>query len=239
MINFLKQLINKTFNQIGLDITRVSEAPKHTLLGLCQLPIRSVIDVGANRGQFARTISKVFPDADIYCFEPLPDPFKELNKWAESQNGRVKIFNMALGDSEGTVEMLSHLEHSPSSSLLRTTEVCQRLYPFTKKQTAISVKLATLDKVMANLPEPPVPDVLIKLDVQGYEDRVIRGGTETFRKARACILEVCLDKLYENQTTFKDILVLLYDLGFHYAGNLEQVYGDDGHVIYIDAAFTK
>jgi len=239
MTNFLKELIKKTFNRIGLDITRISKDPKHTLLGLCQLPIRSVIDVGANRGQFARAISKVFPDADIYCFEPLPVPFKELNKWAESQNKKVKIFNIALGDTEGTVEMLSHLEHTFSSSLLRTTEICERLYPFTKKQTTISVNLSTLDKVMDNLSEPLVPDILIKLDVQGYEDRVIRRGVETFRKARACLLEVNLDKLYENQTTFKDIFFLLYDIGFHYAGNLEQVYTDDGHVIFIDAVFTK
>jgi len=239
MKNFLKQVMKKTFNQIGLDIVRVSKSPKNALVGLCRLPIRSVIDVGASRGQFARRISKLFPDAHIFCFEPLPDPFKELGKWAESQNRRVKIFNVALGDREGSVEMFSHLEHSPSSSLLRTTEICERLYPFTRKQTSIMVKLTTLDMVIANLSEPLVPDVLIKLDVQGYEDHVIRGGAETFRQARACILEVCLDRLYENQANFKDILFLLYDLGFHYAGNLEQVYGDNGHVIYIDAAFTK
>ena len=47
------------------------------------------------------------------------------------------------------------------------------------------------------------------------------------------------DKLYEGQAEFKEITELLYDLGFKYAGNLEQVYANDGHVIYIDAVFVK
>ena len=102
-----------------------------------------------------------------------------------------------MGDKVGDVEMFSHLEHSPSS-LLRSTGVCERLYPFTSKQTSISVKLTTLDKVMANFSECVIPNVLIKLDVQGYEDRVIRRGRKTFRtRLKACILEVCLHSLYK------------------------------------------
>ncbi|MCL0040931.1 FkbM family methyltransferase [Thermodesulfovibrionales bacterium] len=239
MINFSKQTVKKIFNSIGLDIIRLSKSPAHSLLGLRNLPIKTIIDVGANTGQFARTISKVFPKADIYCFEPLSNPFKELNKWAESQNGRVKVFNMALGDSEGTAEMLSHLEHSPSSSLLGTTEICERLYPFTKKQTSIPVQLTTLDNWVKRLPHSLTPEILIKLDVQGYEDRVIRGGQEIFKIAKACILEVNLDNLYEKQPTFKDIALLLNKYGYSYAGNLDQAYADDGHVIFIDAVFLK
>jgi len=57
--------------------------------------------------------------------------------------------------------------------------------------------------------------------------------------AKASILEVCLDKLYEGQAEFKEITELLYELGFKYAGNLNQTYADDGHVIFIDAVFVK
>lgn len=77
------------------------------------------------------------------------------------------------------------------------------------------------------------------MDVQGYEDRVIKGGNETFNKAKACILEICLDRLYESQATFNELVALLSNFGFRYAGNLNQTYADDGHVIFIDAAFRK
>ncbi|SNQ60938.1 FkbM family methyltransferase [Candidatus Methanoperedens nitratireducens] len=235
----MKRIVKKLFNNIGFDITHLSDNPKYTLLGLRHLPICSVIDVGANEGQFARMISEVFPKANIYCFEPLLDPFKKLSKWAEFQSGRVNVSNIAIGDSEGDMQMFYHSEHSPSSSLLKSTEICKELYPFIQKQTPISVKLATLDKLMGNLSEPPIPDILIKLDVQGYEDRVIRGGAETFRRARACILEVNIGSLYENQASFKDILLSLDYLGYHYTGNIEQTYDNDGHVVFIDALFLK
>ncbi len=240
MKSIMKKLIRKVFNSAGFDIIRKKIPSKHTLLGLEHLPIRSVIDVGANTGGFARMILGIFPEAHIYSFEPLPAPFKELSKWVKNQNGRIKAFNIALGDKEGDVKMFYHLKHSPSSSLLKSTEVCERLYPVMKKQISISIKLTTLDQVIASISELLIPDVLIKIDVQGYEDRVIRGGRETFRRrAKALILEVGLDSLYENQPTYKDILFLLDELGYRYVGNVSQVYADDGHVIYIDAVFMK
>lgn len=239
MISFYKRIIKKAFNQIGLDIVRISKSPKQSLLGLRNLPIKTIIDVGANTGQFARIILNVFPEAYIYSFEPLLEPFKQLKEWADQQNGKATVYNVALGDKEGKVKMVSHLDHSPSSSFLKTTKICETFYPVTKKQASTIVKLTTLDKAIASISPPPHSDIFLKLDVQGYEDRVIRGGTETFLKARACILEINLDQLYENQATFKAISVLLDNLGYHYAGNLNQVHADDGHIIYIDAVFVR
>ncbi len=238
-MSFSKRFIKTAFNAIGLDIVRLNKIPLGTLLGLKHLSISTIIDVGANEGQFARKISKVYPNSHMFCFEPLSKPFEKLKKWGDQQNGKVIVINAALGDTEGKVKMMLHLDHTPSSSLLKTTPVCEMLYPFTQNTAFIHVNVTTLDKVMANFSVSLIPDILIKLDVQGFEDRVIKGGTETFRKAKACILEVNLDELYENQATFKDIVLMLYDLGFLYAGNLEQVYSDDGHVICIDVLFIK
>lgn len=74
-----KKMIKKVFNTVGLDIVRLSKNPQNSLLGLRNSSIRTIIDVGANTGQFARYISAIFPDANLYCFEPLSEPFKELS----------------------------------------------------------------------------------------------------------------------------------------------------------------
>jgi len=239
MLGFSKRLVKKTLNYFGMDLVWIHKSSKLTLLGLKSFSIRSIIDVGANEGQFAKMISGFFPDAHLYCFEPLPEPFNKLRQWADGQKGRVSVFNVAVGDREGAVEMYRHVDFSPSSSLLRTTKINEAYYPFMQKQTSVSVPMTTLDKIMANLSEPVPPDLLIKLDVQGYEDRVIRGGGETFRKARACIVEAGIDSLYENQATFECMVGLFSDMGFQYCGNLEQAYADDGHVIYLDALFVN
>ncbi len=203
------------------------------------LQINTVIDVGANEGQFASYISKIFPKATIHCFEPLPEVFEKLSRWGKSKNDKIKTYNVALGDFEGEIEMFYHTEHSPSSSILKTTEICESIYPFTKSQKIVKVKQMTLDKAVDTFNIPLNPEILIKLDVQGYEDRVIKGGEKTFKKAKVCIVEVNLYELYKGQPNFKEISDLLYSLGFKYVGNLDQAYENDGRVVYIDAVFIS
>lgn len=89
-----------------------------------------------------------------------------------------------------------------------------------------------MDSWINRLHNPLAPEMIIKLDVQRYEYRVIQGGVETFSNAKTCILKVCLYQLYEDQATFKDIFLLLNDLGYSYAGNLNQTYADGDNVIY-------
>jgi len=140
----LRKATKAFLNHMGYDIRRVKNFPLLTLCGLRSLQIRTVIDVGANTGQFARYISRFFPKAEIYCIEPLPEPFDELKKWAETQCGRVSLLNLAIGDHAGTTEMYLHCDHNPSSSVLASTKVNESYYPFLKRQTKVPVSVTTL-----------------------------------------------------------------------------------------------
>ena len=234
----IKRIARRTVNLLGIDIMRLRENTMLTLLGIRHMPIYTVIDVGANTGQFARQARRLFPRARLLCFEPLPGPFRELERWASRQQN-VTLFNMALGDSEGPAKMFHHLEHSPSSSLLATTELSGKLYPFTKSQSTIDVPLRRLDTALSATGVQLSPEVLIKVDVQGYEEHVINGGKEMFSRAKACVLELNVDPLYSGQANFDRIVLMLHDLGLNYAGNLEQNYDTDGHVIFLDAVFVR
>ncbi len=230
--------IKKFFNSLGLEITRKKNAPLFTLLGLKNTPIRTIIDIGANRGQFARYISTIFPAAKIFCFEPLPRPYTELQYWAKHHGGgRVVAINAALGAESREVAMTLHDDHITSSSILRTTELTRELYPQTRKQREIQVQQRTLDEVLCL--KDLESHVLIKMDVQGYEDRVIAGGRYVFSQSHACITEVSLDTLYQGQATFSGLSSELAKLGYRYAGNIDQKYGSDGHCVYLDALFVR
>ena len=228
----IRKAVKSAFHLMGLDIIRRKNSPQMTLLGLRELQFHTVIDVGANTGQFARFIFCFFPSAKLYCFEPLPEPFLALSTWAKTQQDRVTTFNLALGDMEGEVEMILHEDHTPSSSLLATTKLTEQYYPFTKGQKRIYVRQITLDSALEEMQSELSSEILIKLDVQGYEDRVIAGGREIFKKASACILEVSLDLLYEEQANFTQLVSMLDELGYRYAGNLEQNYRKDGHCLF-------
>jgi FkbM family methyltransferase len=230
--------VRQIFNSVGLEISRFDKCPRHTWLGLRHLPVRTVIDIGANRGQFARSVLALFPAARLYCFEPLSEAFDELKRWAATQSpGQVSIFQVALGEREGAVEMFLHTEHDTSSSLLRTTSTSESLYPFTSAQRTVPVNLMTLDAACAGITFEP--DVLIKIDTQGYEKQVLLGGGATLKRAQTCILEINLFDLYESQASFSELINLLDEAGYRYAGNLEQVYDHNGQVIFIDAVFIR
>lgn len=226
-------------NALGVDVLRLNQSPQRTMLGLKYRNIGSIIDCGANEGQFARVMSEAFPKAQIYCFEPLSTPFNKLTDWAKTQNGRVHCFNIALGEEEGEVEMHANDGHTPSSSLLTTTMHCRELYPQTSAESISKVHLKTLDQALETYLDDMPREILLKLDVQGFEDRVLRGATNSLAKSSICVLEVNLDPLYDGQADFFELHRLLKDAGYRYAGNLDQVYAADGRVVYLDAVFLQ
>lgn len=212
--------------------------PRSTFVGLPRLPIRTIVDVGANRGQFAREALALFPNARLICFEPQRQPFEELRRLAAKRPNIIPV-NMALGETEGEASMQVHLDWDYSSSLLATTPLAHQLYPFQQQQSTITVPLTTMDRFFATSSVTLEPEILVKIDAQGYDDRVIRGGTRTLARSRACIVEINLDRLYETQGSFRDIFALLGEMGYHYAGNMDQSYATDGHVVFIDAVFER
>ena len=169
----------------------------------------------------------------------MPEAFADLSSWAGTQNGRVTPINCAIGDVEGSLEMIKHDVHTSSSSFLKTTARCELYYPETKAKSAIKVACETLDTAVARFANGLQPEILIKVDVQGYEARVIQGGKETFLKSKVAILEVSLVPLYESQPTFAQIVKMMDELEFNYVGSLEQICNEDGLLLSIDAVFFK
>jgi FkbM family methyltransferase len=180
----------------------------------------------------------LFPDATFICFEPLPVAFQRLEARASSQR-RVTAINVALGERNGRATIHLHSEHSPSSSLLPSTALTKALFPFTEKQRDLDVPMMTLDAAMDALEWPLNDEIFIKMDVQGYEHRVIKGGPRSLRRCCACMLEVSLDQLYVGQPSFEELICQMKDLGFRYYGTVNQRAAADGHVVYADVMFLN
>ncbi len=232
-------MVSRMLRPTGFDLIRLHRMPRGTFLGLGQLPIRTIVDVGANRGQFAREALHFFPEARLVCFEPLDAAAAALRAWATTVRQDITVVQTALGDADRVVKMKVHLDWEPSSSLLETTDAAIELYPYQERQSTVDAVLTTLDGYLEHSLMKLEPDVLVKIDAQGFDDRVIRGGTATLRKARVCIVEINLDNLYQDQGTFRDMFLLMDGLGYSYRGNLDQSYAPDGHVAFIDAVFVR
>lgn len=231
------KLIKKSLNAFGVDLVRYR--PQYELGGyayLTSLNIKTIIDAGAHTGEFARMIKKVLPEAAIISFEPLKDTFRQLETKMRGVPG-FQAFNCALGDADATVEM--HRSSFPqSSSILKMADLHKQAFPETAGETLESVEVKRLDDVLAGLTLQP--EILVKIDVQGYEDKVIAGGENLIARARAIIIEVSFRKLYETQPLFDHVYHLLRERGFTYMGNLFQLNSPaDGSALQADALFIR
>jgi FkbM family methyltransferase len=196
----------------------------------------TILDIGSNQGQFALMINAVFPEAQIYGFEPIPDCYQKLIS-NTTRIQKFKAFNLGLGYEQGEIEFQSN-DFSGASSFLRMSNLHKDTFPYTKQTQIIKVQVERLDQVANKLMiEFPL---LIKVDVQGYEIQVLKGGIETFQKAQAIIIETSHEHLYENQPLFDDIYCQLKSWGFNYKGSIDQMCSPTtGAVLQSDSIFVK
>jgi FkbM family methyltransferase len=231
----MKEAIRTWFRAVGLDVKRY-RPDSNALLWLKRRPIRTILDIGANSGQFANWIHSLLPEARIYSFEPLADCCRAL----ETSMRRVPQFtalNIALGDHHGSAEIHRHA-FSPTSSLLPSGTVLTKAFPHTAREEYEKVSLRRLDDVAQDLVMND--EILVKIDVQGYEDRVILGGKSVLSRAAIVIVETSFVELYEGQPLFHGVYQLLRELGLTYGGSLDQLANPaDGRILQADAVFFK
>lgn len=237
-INRLRDLVAKAWTQ-GLDLLRY---PSHLpmilkwiaydrvhpgeLLALyphrrvlIQVSPNTVIDVGANTGQFSSAIGVLLPAARIYAFEPIRECHERYHRRMK-RRPETYLFEFAIGNKVEE-RILRVSEFSESSSLMKMSEPHKEAFPWTAKHTETRVQVTTLDAFSENL-ELYAP-VLLKLDVQGYELAVLSGAKEVIDLTNIVIVETAFLRLYEEQPLFQEIHGYLSDQGFIYSGALQQI----------------
>lgn len=249
MRQLLKAAVKRAVHAAGFTLERISrEQPNGAVHKLApdeedkskwlkKLGVRTVLDVGANTGQFAQDIRATLPEARIYSFEPLKDCYAKL-VGTMAHAPKFHALNFALG-ADNTETTINRSSFSPSSSLLPMSAVTKEAFPFTDEGWSSEViRVRRLDDVASEL--DLTDNILIKIDVQGFEDRVIRGGWNTIQKAKLLIIEVSFLPLYEGQPLFADIDRTVRDAGFVYRGTTNQLLNpSDGMPLQADAIFLK
>ncbi len=230
----MKASVKGLFRLFGLEVRRIP--PFESYAWLRERRIRTILDIGANVGQFAAQIHRVLPDAMIYSFEPLVDCYEQLLKNMAGVPA-FHAFNLALGDKTGT-EQIYRNDYTPSSSLLPADDLLVQSFPFTGRATPQEIQIRRLDDLAQELAlgEP----ILIKIDVQGMEDKVILGGENVFAKASILIVETSFVALYKGQALFDDVYDLLRERGFAYMGTEHATRNPkDGSILQSDSVFAR
>ncbi|MDH4161660.1 MAG: FkbM family methyltransferase [Nitrospirota bacterium] len=229
----MRKLLKNITHSFGIDVRRHAG---NKYVWLQSQNIRTVLDIGANEGQFALELRQYLPDAAIHSFEPVRDAFCLLEKNLKGKRGHF-LYNYALGEAAEAIPIRRNT-FSPASSFLRSSELSKAAYPFLEEIAKEVVDVRKLDDVYPLLYQDR--ELMIKMDVQGYEDRVVRGGHSVFQQAKIVISEVCYQPLYEGQPLFADLYELFLGMGYHYCGNIEMTqHRRTGMPLFADAVFMR
>lgn len=137
-----------------------------------------VVDVGANVGLYtALFASKVGSDGKVAAFEPDPVSFEYLKKTVEANRFRnCQLMNVAASSSHDAMTLFTSSENRGDN----------RLYANASADGSVPVEAVTLDEVLPLLGMSSID--FLKMDVQGFEGKVVAGLVQTLRRSPALVV---------------------------------------------------
>jgi len=222
---FIKNLIRSrgySIQKIPKEINEISinEILKHTL------PTNPLIfDVGANKGQSIRSFKKIFSNPKIHAFEPLKEDFEILKQKYQGDQS-VVLNNIALGDKKEK-KSFNIMYKSDTSSFLNLNKNSEWLkyrsksLKISKEDFNVRTSMVEVDTIDNYLKIKEIDKVnCLKIDTQGYEDKVLMGCLESLKNNTIDIVvaEIIFDNVYDKYLTFLDLEKHLVTNNYRMAG---------------------
>ena len=213
----------------------IAAAVEHEHLKASCGEVNTVVDIGANRGQFSLIARACFPAARIVAFEPLVAPAAKFSA-VFARDRDVALHRFAIGDQSH--EGLMHLSgRDDSSSLLPILGLQDSIFPGTGEVGTLKVAVEPLDRVLsADQIKAPA---LLKLDVQGYELSALKGCERLLAAFRFVYLELSFVELYQGQALADDLIAYLQGRGFRLRGAYNLAHDREGRAVQGDFLFAR
>jgi len=226
----IKNFINDTLEKFtGMRIQNTGVHGRQDWLDIKNTgrPINTVLDIGANIGQSAIKFHHAFPQANIYCFEPV----NHLNiKLEENLKpfSKIHVYSDALGASPAQSQIYL-TTHETTSSLIKPDYV---------KQTQI-VNVITVDDFLRSEKIDKVG--LVKIDVEGMDLEVLKGAEKTLnsKKVEFILVECGFYNDSPNLVSFDSIRDYLLHFDYRIFGIYDQQLAWSGtqNLRYVNACF--
>jgi FkbM family methyltransferase len=209
-------VLKKLIRACGYDVRRRRWTPQH----LAQLlSARTVVDVGVAFGTWE--LYRAFPEARFLLIEPLRDYASDLERIAEQY--RCDIVYKALGEVEERRKIHVDPQILTRSSLHERTELTRTGSTLQERE----IEVTTLDSLLDSYPDLEGP-LLLKIDTEGYELNVIRGGDAFLQRTDVVIAEVSVAERFSGSYAFAEFIAAMDERGFSVHDFLRLSYRRDG-----------
>jgi FkbM family methyltransferase len=237
LITPIKFAIQRTLQSFGWEIKRFALDEMSQLARYLAIhKVETVLDVGANIGQFATTLRMAGYPGKIISFEPQSEAHARLTAMAANDVKWTVAPRCAVGAAPGEIEM-NISDNSVSSSALPILEAHTGSAPASRyvgKETVRVIRLDDCDLV------PQGERIFIKIDTQGFEQHVIDGAPELIKLARGVQMEMSLAPLYAGQADFMGLMGQMQKVGFDlWSLNPGFAAPETGRLLQADATFFR
>jgi FkbM family methyltransferase len=235
-------LAKTVFRALGLEVQRLTRANTEEAILKVLLNLTSpaaVMDVGANIGQYARSLRRLGYAGLIVSFEALPYVHARLTEAAKRDSDWIVAPCAALGSIDGTVN-INVSANTASSSLLPMRDLHVKAAPESAYIGTETVRITRIDSYSATALVPAVGSLMLKIDTQGYEKEVLDGATNIIDRVAAVQIELSLTELYEGSPSLPEMILLLRKLGFELF-NVSPGFKDkvSGRLLQMDGFFVR
>jgi FkbM family methyltransferase len=171
--------------------------------------IDTIFDVGANEGQFAFMARYCWSLANIYCFEPDARAYERLTV-NHNHDTKIICHNFALGEVAKNVAL--NLGSDSAQNSILTYNTCESI-------GQIEIPLKTLDELYSN---SDLSNSLLKIDVQGYELQVLKGGISCLNYFSYILVEISFAPIFKNGPDLDEIWSFLKNHNYLYDRVMDQ-----------------
>lgn len=194
--------------------------------------LETVVDVGANDGEWAAAVLEICEPRRVVCIEPLPELARGLRERFAGA-AAVQVLECAAGPAGG--DAVLHVTRNPLlNSVLRPAPAMTSLFPgHFEVERSVAVQVRPLDEIAAGLDRVS----LLKVDAQGYEREVLLGATQTLRRTDFVLVEVDFQAQYEGGADFAAMDALMRSRGFAIA-NYSRPRGGRPQALYADVLYV-
>ncbi len=237
----LKSSVKSLFRFFGFDVRKLSllsSDDAQLVAMLKQHHVNLIFDIGANVGQFGIQIRNVGYEGRIVSFEPLSEARKKLLYVSKNDQLWNVAPQAAIGSEDGEIEI--HIAgNSVSSSVLDMHDTHAHAAPDSSYVDNEKVQLRRLDSIGIEYIQPN-SIFFMKIDTQGYEDRVLEGASKLLANVIGLQLELSFVPLYHGQCLYDEMMLKLKALGFELWG-ITPVFTDpdSGRLLQVDATFFR
>ena len=199
----------------GYDLTprKKAKSPNAQLAAvLTHHRIDTVLDVGANVGQYGQRLRDWGYEGRIISFEPLSSAHAKLLTQSAPDSRWTVAPRMAIGDSDGEIDIQVSAE-SDMSSILPQSDLMRDISPSSKIETTERVPIHRLDSVAKDHVNAE-DRVLLKIDTQGFEPQVLDGSEVLLPTLAAVQLEMSLLPIYQGEQDYLTMIRRLETAGF-------------------------